>query len=376
MKKVLIVQRTLPHYRIAFFAMLAERLRERGIELALCYGDASQDIQLSSPTLHSWKAPLQTWQIFGTQLTQKISPRQQLIAHDLIIVEQANRLVLNFLLFLLRPWRQFRIAFWGHGYNHQAIESSTLSERIKRGVVHWPDWWFAYTGETRRYLHSLGYPTLRITTVDNTIDIRQLIDHLDAITEVDIAEFRAVHNIRGTHVGVFCGSLYAEKKLDFLLAAALRIRERDQRFELIIAGDGKERPLVEQFAAAHDWVHYVGPRFGREQALLFRLATLQLLPGAVGLAVVDSIVSGTPLITTDCGLHGPEIEYLRNGENGLITAVDIEAYAAAVCDALLDDRKLDYWKRNCQVEVDRFQLDAMADRFAQGIHRCLHESRR
>ncbi len=61
-----------------------------------------------------------------------------------------------------------------------------------------------------------------------------------------------------------------------------------------------------------------------------------LHPGAIGLGVLDPFAYGLSLETTDCRNHGPEVAYLNNGKNGLITANELEAYVVA-CVRILSD---------------------------------------
>ena len=71
---------------------------------------------------------------------------------------------------------------------------------------------------------------------------------------------------------------------------------------------------------ADAWIHYMGSKFGRESAMLYKIADVFLLAGTAGLAIVDSFAAGLPLIATHLPTHPPEISYLRDGENGKLTA--------------------------------------------------------
>ena len=60
------------------------------------------------------------------------------------------------------------------------------------------------------------------------------------------------------------------------------------------------------------------------------MAAMQFMPGAVGLGILDSFALQTPMVTTTQNFHGPEIEYLENGKNGIITEDNIETYTNAI----------------------------------------------
>ena len=87
---------------------------------------------------------------------------------------------------------------------------------------------------------------------------------------------------------------------------------------MIFVGDGPDGASVRDAASRHEWMHWVGPRFGDERVPYMLLAELSLMPGGVGLGVLDSFALSVPLVTTSVPSQGPEIEYLEDGINGLI----------------------------------------------------------
>jgi len=131
--------------------------------------------------------------------------------------------------------------------------------------------------------------------------------------------------------------------------------------------------LVADAAKEHDWIHYAGPQFGDSVARFFSLAQVFLLPGAVGLAVVDSFVFGTPLVTTTAGHHGPEIAYLEPGVNGVIVEGDGSGgtYASAVAKILTDESLRQSLGEGCRRSVDRHRIEAMVEHFADGVVKAL-----
>ena len=52
------------------------------------------------------------------------------------------------------------------------------------------------------------------------------------------------HAAAGAPVGLYCGSLYPDKRLDLLLAAAEKVHEKHPGFRLVVVGDGPSRPFV------------------------------------------------------------------------------------------------------------------------------------
>ena len=95
------------------------------------------------------------------------------------------------------------------------------------------------------------------------------------------------------------------------------------------------------------------------------------MPGLVGLAIVDSFVTGTPIVTTDLPIHSPEIAYLINGVNGLMTSHNVKEYSDLVVSYFRDFNRLQELRTQCRATAERYTLDAMVNRFSDGIIRCL-----
>src|SRR6202000_1466341 len=71
--------------------------------------------------------------------------------HDLVIVEAANRLLINYFLIILRPVWKFKLGFWGHGRNLQAPPDSP-GNKFSAMFIKKCDWWWAYTNGVKKFL--------------------------------------------------------------------------------------------------------------------------------------------------------------------------------------------------------------------------------
>jgi glycosyltransferase involved in cell wall biosynthesis len=368
---VTIVYRVLPLYRIPFYEALRAELDRREITLRLIYGQpeaneaAKQDVGVIS-----WGHQTRNRQIRVGARSVVWQPCSALVrGSDLVIVEQASKLLLNYVLLAGQWMGGPKVAFWGHGRNLQHERASRLGEAVKGLVSRLPHWWFAYTEVSAEIVRGLPYPAERITVVQNALDTTALRKRLASVDDDLLVALRSRWGIRSRNVAIYSGGLYTEKRVGFLLEAAHAVRRRIADFELIVLGAGSDQRLVEQAASECSWIHYPGACFGSEKAAYFRLARVMLLPGVVGLAVVDSFAMEVPLVTIDIPGHGPEIEYLRHGENGLMLPrdTDPEEYAAAVTDLLSDDARLQRLRAGCRAAANVYTLEAMVDRFAGGV---------
>jgi len=367
--RVVIVERQLLHYRVPVYQRLRAQLSTHGIELQLLIGDGTEaEIKKKDQTSLDWSIRIPTryllrekvcWQPFGAYAKDA----------DLVIVMHENKLLYN--LWLLSLGRPRRLAFWGHGRNMQSARPHGWKERFKRWTVNKVDWWFAYTDDCAALVTGAGFPSARTTIVENAVDTRELARFCKEITPQQCEGLRARLQLGGGPVGLYLGSLYEEKRLDFLLDAACRIRHEVPDFQLLIVGAGPEQGSIEEAARRHPWVHYLGPLQHREKAAVLVLADVMLNPGLVGLGVLDSFVGGTPMFTTDCGLHSPEISYLSSGRNGVVTVNDVRVYAGTVAAALRDPLRLAELQRGALNTAMRYTLENMTDRLFHGIMTCL-----
>lgn len=363
-RRVLVVQRRMTHYRVPFFEILRRDLRDAGLELCLAHGEptAQEATKRDSGEL-SWAVRLPTryfldgrlcWQPFGH------------LARDaaVTVITAENKLVCN----LAEQYfaRGRRVMLWGHGANLQGDRQS-LRERFKARVALRADWWLAYTDMSRDLVRELGFPAERITVLDNSVDTTEMRGQFEAVTPAAQAALRAELGLGGGPVGLFLGSLYFEKRIDFLIDAARAIRARVPGFELLVMGTGPQQSLVQAFAAEAPWVKVLGLRKGPDKALAASLADVMLNPGLVGLNILDSFAGGLPMLTTDCGLHSPEIAYLKPGVNGVMTPDSLQVYVDA-CVALLQDApRREAMRARCLADAAHYTLEHMSAQFTQGV---------
>ena len=372
MKRVSYIFPTSHHYRLPFHEKLRARLAEHDVDYTVIYCDPGEEnVKKGDAVDIPWgiKVPRRT--LPGGLVYQKALSLA--LARDLVIVQQENSLVLNYLLNLVSMIGMRKVAYFGHGRNFQSRKPNGLAERWKRFWATKVDWWFAYTDETRRHIESLGFPPDRITVFNNAVDTSEVRALIKAVTPARLAERRRELGINSQHVGVFVGGLYPDKRLAFLIEAADHIRVRVPDFTLIVAGGGEQLTLMKELASTRPWVKVLGPRFGADKVELMLLGQLFLMPGLVGLAVVDAGAAGLPTVTTAFPYHSPEIAYIKNGVNGVIVPdwQHPKAYADSVTELIINAPRLIAMQTEASQMADRLTIESMAERFAAGVLRAL-----
>lgn len=374
---VVVFQYRLLHYRLKLFERLRAVCAERGINFILIHGQASRREATKNdegylPWAHRVKNRFieigerdLVWQPFPAKFKDV----------GLVIVMQENRILSNYPLLLGRLWSRRKVAYWGHGKNFQSDVPHGLREQWKNFLINRVDWWFAYTATTVQILREAGYPLDHITCLDNAIDTDGFKADLASCSAHEITLEKARFGIAADGiVGLFCGSLYPDKRLDLLIDASDLIRQRFPKFSLLVIGDGPSKPLLHEAAITRPWLHLLGAKKGREKALCYRVADISMNPGSVGLHVVDAFCSGAVMVTTRLARHGPEFAYLRDGENALLSDDNPHAYSQAVIALIQEPTQLQRMRANALADSERYTLENMVQRFTDGIAAAMHGS--
>lgn len=378
---VSIVYRHIPQYRREFYETLRCDLDRLGIRLDLVHGQpVGEDAAKSDAIRLPWATEIRNRcvAVAGRHLVWQPAWRQ-VRRSDLVIVEQASKLPLNYLLLAAQRMGGPRVALWGHGVNLQADGSAVTAaaESVKRKATLAAHWFFAYTEGVAGRVRDLGFAADRITVVQNALDTRALRRRYLEVPDADVAALRRRHGITGSRVGLYLGSLYSHKRLDFLVESALSTRDTVGDFELVVAGTGPDAGIVRAAADRYPWIHAVGPVFGATKAAFGKLADVMLMPGLVGLAVLDSFALETPMLTIAVPYHSPEIEYLQDGVNGVVLPAEASppAYGTAVAALLRDHGRLAVLRRGCRDSAGRYTVAEMSARCADGVSRALRQGR-
>jgi glycosyltransferase involved in cell wall biosynthesis len=291
------------------------------------------------------------------------SLRHKVTDTDLLIFTHENRFILSHAYYLLPVVHRPKVAFWGHGWNHQAKNLDSLKERFKAWSGRRSHWYFAYTGNVRKKLIELGFDPERVTDVQNTVEAPKFTPDPRQIQSIR-QEFGLV---RTSSVALFCGRMYPMRRLDMLFEAAARVHEALPSFSLILAGGGPDEPIAEQAARDYDFVHCAGPATGARKASLFSVSRLCVMPGLVGLGVVDAFHHGVPPVATRFPYHSPEFAYLRDGQNGLIVDHSAEALSAAMLRLATDDVLHRQLVMGAKASSNELSMEEMVQRFTGGI---------
>ncbi len=365
---VVIVKSKLEQFRVPFFSGLFERLARENVRLSVA-------VPIDCCGHHSapWLVPVRSLDIRlpGRQLMWQ-SVGDLVAEADLVIAQQSARELTNYWLVARRDKLHYKFALWGHGREFQQKWTSPITESIKRRVFRNVDFWFAYTPGVAHIVESMGYPADRVCSVFNSSDTsREISDHR-AVTAQDVSDLRERFGMSPeARLIAYCGALYKAKRVPLLIDSCRKLRQAGKDVHLVVIGDGEEKTRLESYAGKEPWVHFVGSALGNEKARLLAAADCMAIPGVVGLAIVDAFAHECPLVTIDAEGHGPEIEYLQNGINGISVSDDIDRYTQALASLVSDRSLLERLRRGCRESAQHVTIENMIEHFSQGVLRAL-----
>ena len=132
--RVVILQETFPRYRVALFDEVCRRATLRGIEVQVVYGQAPGNRGERSNGGSIGGAGFvrnRYLRIPGVETEAVWQPAlRSCLGADVVVVEQANRLLINYILLMAQRLHGPKLAFWGHGRNLQSTPD-TIAERFK-----------------------------------------------------------------------------------------------------------------------------------------------------------------------------------------------------------------------------------------------------
>lgn len=373
MRRVSIIQRVIPHYRVRFFEELYAQGKLRGLDIQI-YAGAPPPASALSPTFPYHVLPICYLGRKKTNPCWMKTLEKAIEGSDVVVAPQELQCLTVPFMWAKRRRVCGSWIWWGHGYDTRASAgvsaTSWLREAIKGFMTRRADGLITYTPGGADYWRKKGLPANRLVPCYNTIDVEGLRAAGADATKAQLMELRSSLGLEGKRVLLFSGRLYAEKQVEFLLEAFALLKKTDLDVALLIVGDGEDRDRLEQLArrAELEDVHFLGELTDpKVTAAYFSLAELMVIPGLVGLAVVHGFAFGLPLVTTEHNFHSVEIEYL-SGDNGVMTKHNVSRYAEAIAALLLDPQRLEVMRASARDKGDELQLPLSVRRFVEGIN--------
>lgn len=207
------------------------------------------------------------------------------------------------------------LLFWGHG-----IGKSKIAGYLKAWLINKSKGIILYGHAGKKKLLKYNINNERIFVANNTMFISNASDCTDKVKKYFL----------------YVGRLQQRKKLDWLIEAFSEYKVRGGKYNLKIVGDGHLLTTLRsmsEFYGIKDFVEFIeGTTDDEELKNFFENAVAYVSPGDIGLGLLHAFSYGIPVVTMEDMAHGPEIEWLNSGVNGILTKKTVIAFSAALMD--------------------------------------------
>lgn len=370
-KSVLIIQRIIPHYRVALFARLSEL---PGIDVAVAHGTRSLSTgHLAHGGRLPFKAIVAQWyrvSLFG--LTATIQPGSltavRSLSADIVIAEGTFNILTNLLVAIYCRASGRKFIWWVGAWERGEWRTWArwLIRCYTRLAILPAHAFVAYGTYARDYLIRLGAAAEKIHIAHNTIDTEEIERNFAKYVQEGLSVRRNLR-LDDKRVVLSVGALLRPKRVDTLIRAFARVRNRCPEAALVIVGDGSSRMELEELAeklSVKD-VAFVGRI--EESNPYFAMADLFVLPGLGGLALNQALAFGKPVICSEA--DGTERDLVAEGVNGhIVRPGDEDALEEAMADLLADGERLaEMGKASRRIVREKVNLQNMVVGFTKAI---------
>ncbi len=327
-----VLQRVLPHYRLAIF----RRLSVRVAPFFVAYGEATarDGFRNADGSHEPWMRRFHNIYIGRAYVTPKaiFAARR----HTVVINAELGNLNLP-LLICFRRLLGCRIVLWTFGYDpKRGFSTGDWKDRLRLWMYDQADAIVFYWRQGRdSILPYLKHPS-RTFVAPNTLETDVLDSIRERLAQVDRRVLAERAGASGRAHFLFLGRLLADKEADRLLRAWKEVEAGTVPVALTVVGDGPERSSLEELARVLELrtVRFAGEITDAEAVgRMLVVSRAVVVPGRLGLTVVHAFCFGVPVISQakPSHFHGEGIGYVRDGENGiLVPDGDISALARAI----------------------------------------------
>ena len=214
------------------------------------------------------------------------------------------------------------VVLWGHGFGKY---DNPFRRALRTRLLKKVDALLFYDWVTAKKFVSEDLPAEKIFAAPNAIDQRPIQKAIRAWKDDPgrLEAFQKKEGLDPDHTAIFISRLEPYKRLDLLLDGLKHALKRDPRMRLVVVGDGSARAEAEAHARAIEVDHavrFLGAIYDEIELAGWCLsACCMTFSVGVGLSVMHAFGYGLPFLTSDdISGHGPEINAIRHGENGLL----------------------------------------------------------
>lgn len=238
--------------------------------------------------------------------------------YDVYLMRGATGNLSSFFFSLLKKlfFPNKKVYFWTHGfYGKENWVEKTL---WKKPMFKLADAIFCYGNYGRDNMINEGFNPDKIHVIYNSLDYDI---QLGIRNQLSISSIYKEHFNNEAPVLIFLGRLTQVKRLDLLLYAISKLKNKGYTYNLVLIGDGEERKLLIDLAkklGIEDQIWFYGACYDETiNAQMVYNSDLCVAPGNIGLTAMHVMMFGCPALThNDFIWQMPEYEAIKPGITG------------------------------------------------------------
>nr|WP_321231927.1 glycosyltransferase family 4 protein [uncultured Psychroserpens sp.] len=170
---------------------------------------------------------------------------------------------------------------------------------------------------------------------------------------------------------LFIGRLISSKRIADLIKYFDALSQTLPDLKLEIIGDGPDRTIVEEAIIKNNNIIWHGAIIDEVLiAPIMSRNSVVFIPGLSGLSINHAFAYGRAYITLEADKHGPEISYIKHGENGYILDGDFEENIIKFSNLLQDKEKLNAFCLNAKSKGEDLSVEKWVEQIKSSL---LHE---
>ncbi len=363
MKNILLIVKIVPKWRVGLYELLAEELYMRGYRLTVVY-----DYSATSLSNHSSSGELKKVKCINKRLKtlwnkfdylENVEDTIDLLSPEIIITDASTRFLTAIKLIMKKKKYRYKLVGWSSGFfRHNNFLLDIYRKKFFNGF----DGIIAYHSNAKEKFYN-DYNFTNVLLAKNGIDERIIHDELIYVSKDEIKKTRNRFVKNNEILVLFVGKLTEGKKVNLLLDVALSV---GSRFQFLVIGSGPYEGQLKEYASLKNIknVTFLG-RIDEGVNKYFHAADIFLLPGLGGLALVQALHNGLPIITSTA--DGSANDLVKNEVNGFISQKVDEEFIINSLDYLSDQNVRNEFSKNSMIIAKEYSIEEIANNIADFV---------
>lgn len=368
--KVLLVQRSLTHYR----KLLLRRISAMtGIhfDVFVMSGNTEDEKGLS---VRVFPSKTRRFSAFGKSYAVVNSAAlvretvKMCGEYDALILEGATNIVVDIALRgALKGKNPYIIWDAGRRRNASLTPLRVLAQRPLLRVWRDAAAIMAYSTLAKDYFVDQGIDPKKIFVCQNTLSVVDFDQEIASVGADRINAIRDEYAPNGPLI-LYVGAIESRKRVEDLVRSFALVKKTNPEVSLLVIGGGDDLKRVKDVASelSCDGITFTGPIINGVIAY-FMACDLFVLPSEGGLSLNQAMICSKPVIASSA--DGTELDLIEPGKNGfLFSEGDVDQLAEQIRDAIMEPSRLAAMGKRSREIIDERANEAL---FAQNLIRCI-----